>query len=72
MNKHRATFSDTIRARTKLAGLKTRELVKKASIPASTYTKRMKDGKWTRAQVMALHQVLHFTAEDLQIFIEGR
>ena len=72
MKVHRVTFADTIRARTKLAGLKTGELVKKASIPASTYTKRMKDGKWTRAQVMALHQVLHFTAEDLQIFIEGR
>ena len=72
MKVHRVTFADTIRARTKLAGLKTGELVKRASIPASTYTKRMHDGNWTRAQVMALHKVLHFTAEDMQIFIEGR
>ncbi len=72
MNKHSATFADAIRARTALAGLGTGDLVRKTKIPASTYRKRMRDGTWTRSELVALNRVIHFEADDMKLFFEGK
>lgn len=72
MRTHDTTFSDVIKGRASFAGLKLCDVEKKAGIPHSTMWRRMEDGEWTRTQVRQMHRFLHFTPEDLQIFLEGK
>ncbi len=72
MKTHKVGFADAVRSKTDLAGLQVSDLLRKTGIPASTYRKRMQTGSWTRKELMALHRVIHFDAEDMKIFLEGR
>lgn len=72
MRKHQTTMADTIRMRCCQNGMTLGVLSKKAGIAPATMSRRMADGRWNRTQLQQMHRFLHFTQEDLQIFLEGR
>lgn len=72
MRKYETTMADTIRTRCYQNGMTLGTLSKKAGIAPATMTRRMADGRWDRTQLQRMHRYLHFTQEDLQIFLEGR
>ncbi len=72
MRTHKKTFFECIKVRTIEAGMTIKELLKKTGIAEATfYDHKLRKG-WTQMEVASMNRYLHFTAEDLQIFAEGR
>jgi hypothetical protein len=66
------TFYDCIKIRSIDAGIQIKDLLKKTGIPEATfYDHKLRKG-WTQMDIARMNKYLHFTAEDLQIFAEGR
>lgn len=73
MKKHQMTFGDTVQGRCKFAGIKdAKTLAKKIGVNERTISRHLQDGAWSREQVQEMHRFLHFTAEDMAIYFEGR
>lgn len=72
MRVHKKTFYECIRSRAFDAGLSITDLLKKTGIATGTFYYHKSNGGWTQQEIAAMHRYLHFTAEDLQIFAEGR
>lgn len=73
MRKHQATFSDIVQGRCRFAGIKDQKtLAKKTGICEKTLSRHMADGAWSREQIQQMHRFLHFTPEDMVVFLEER
>ena len=72
MRKHETTFGETVKARCLLAGMTVAQLSVKTGISKTTFTRRFQDGSWSRRELQQMDRFLHFTPEDLQIFLEGK
>lgn len=72
MRTHKKTFYECIRCRSFEAGIPIKDLLKRTGIKESTFYTHKKTRGWTQPEVAAMHRYLHFTAEDLEIFAEGR
>lgn len=72
MRIHKKTFYECIKGRSIDAGLSITDLLKKTGIAETTFYDHKKNRGWTQQEVAVMHRYLHFTAEDLQIFAEGR
>lgn len=66
------SFYDCIRIRAFDAGMPIKELLKKTGIAEATFYDHKNRKGWTQMDMARMHKYLHFTAEDLQIFAEGR
>lgn len=73
MRKHQATFSDIVRSRCDLAGIRDQKtLAKKTGICEKTIQRNLQTGRWSREHLHALHRFLHFEWEDMLVYLEGR
>lgn len=72
MRTHKKTFYECIRSRAFDAGIPIKDLLKRTGIAEGTFYDHKNGRRWTQKEVAAMHRYLHFTAEDLQIFAEGR
>ncbi len=72
MKIHKKTFYECIRGRAFEAGIPIKDLLKRTGIKEATFYEHKNSRRWTQTEVAAMHRYLHFTAEDLQIFAEGR
>ena len=69
--KKKKLFSNRVKSLCADQGLTISQLEKAASIPHTTMSRHLKDGEWSRSQIQAMHRVIRFSAEDMQIFLEG-
>lgn len=73
MKKHEVAFADIVLSRCDLAGIREiKILAKKTGIDPDTISAHLKDGRWKREQLQQMHRFLHFEAEDMLVFLEGR
>lgn len=73
MKKHEKTFEDVVRSRCNLAGIREiKTLAKKTGMNTDTISAHLKDGRWKREQLKEMHRFLHFEAEDMMVFLEGK
>lgn len=72
MRKHETTFAETVKSRCLLNGMTVIQLSAKTGISRATFTRRFVDGNWNREQLQQMDRFLHFTPDDLQIFLEGK
>lgn len=72
MRTYEKTFYDCIKERSIDAGMPIKDLLKKTGIAEPTFYQHKQRKAWTQMDIARMHKYLHFTAEDLQIFAEGR
>ena len=72
MKTHEKSFYDCIKERSIDAGMPIKDLLKKTGISEPTFYQHKQRKAWTQMDIARMHKYLHFTAEDLQIFAEGR
>lgn len=72
MRTREKTFYDCIKERSIDAGMPIKVLLKKTGIPEPTFYQHKQRKAWTQMDIARMHKYLHFTADDLQIFAEGR